>query len=147
MALPQGVGGQGRYPNQEASRGTETGIGRFQAADQRLEEFDVTVTVRRATLGDESKRMAALFADGDTALITDIAIVETWIAINECDIVGPDDEPLLQPGMDYETFAKNLTAVWQYSAELFWAIHGVVREANPQWAPPSEEDEATEGNE
>ena len=48
---------------------------------------------------------------------------------------GPDDKPLLDPGMRYEAFAANLTAVWQYSADLFWAIHGVVREANPQWNP------------
>jgi hypothetical protein len=110
----------------------------FKPLTKKLDEFDVTVTVRRATLGDESKRMAALFADGDTALITDIAIVETWIAIIECDIVGPDDEALLDPALDYETFSANLTAVWQYSADLFWAIHGFVREANPQWNPVEE---------
>jgi hypothetical protein len=34
-----------------------------------------------------------------------------------------------------------MTAVWQYSADLFWKMHEVVREANPHWNP------ATEGNE
>ena len=110
----------------------------FKPLTRTLDDFDVTVTVRRATLGDESKRMAALFADGDTALITDIATAEIWIALVECDIVGPDDEALLDPALDYETFSANLTAVWQYSADLFWAIHGVVREANPQWNPVEE---------
>ena len=50
-----------------------------------LQDFDVTVTVRRATLSDESKRLAALFAEGDTALITDIATAEIWITLVEFD--------------------------------------------------------------
>ena len=60
----------------------------FKPLTQKLEDFDVTVTVRRATLGDESKRMAALFAEGDTALITDIATAEIWITLVECDTLG-----------------------------------------------------------
>lgn len=117
----------------------------FKPLTEKLEEWDVTVTARRATLADESTRMGALFAEEDSALITDIATVEIWIALVECDIVGPNDEPLLAPGMDREVFSNNLTAIWQHSSDLFWAIHGVVREANPQWNPRTEED--AEGNE
>jgi hypothetical protein len=51
------------------------------------------------------------------------------------------DLPLLQAGKSYEAFVAGMTAVWQYSADLFWKMHEVVREANPNWNPP------TEGNE
>jgi hypothetical protein len=37
-----------------------------------------------------------------------------------------------------------MTAIWQYSADLFWKIHSVVREVNPQWNPPNEEEEGNE---
>jgi len=82
-----------------------------------------------------------LFGDPETAMITDIAIVETYLTLVECDIVTEDEKPLLQAGVSYEEFVAGMTAVWQYSADLFWKIHEVVREANPHWNPP------TEGNE
>ena len=73
----------------------------------------------------------------------ELDMVEIWLALIECDIVGPDDEPLFQPGMDFGLFTKNMSAVWQNSAELFWKIHELVREVNPQWQPAEE----AEGNE
>ncbi len=105
-----------------------------------IESHDVTVTVRRATLADEGQRYAMLFSDRETAMITDIAIVEAYLTLVECDIVTEDEEPLLQAGMGYEEFVAGMTAVWQYSADLFWKMHEVVREANPHWNP-------AEGNE
>jgi hypothetical protein len=54
-----------------------------------------------------------------------------------------DEEPLLGAGMSYEAFVAGMTAVWQYSPDLFCKMHEVVREANPHRT--SLEDE--EGNE
>jgi hypothetical protein len=108
---------------------------------QTIEGHDVTVTIRRATLADEGQRYAMLFAERETAMITDIAIVEAYLTLVECDIVTEDEEPLLQAGKSYEEFVAGMTAVWQYDPDLFWKMHEVVREANPHWNP------ATEGNE
>jgi hypothetical protein len=102
---------------------------------QTIEDHDVTVTIRRATLADEGQRYALLFSERETAMITDIAIVEAYLTLVECDIVTEDEEPLLQAGMGYEEFVAGMTAIWQYSADLFWKIHEVVREANPHWNP------------
>ena len=60
----------------------------FKPLTRTLQDFDVTVTVRRATLSDESQHLAALFAEGDTALITDIATAEIWITLVEFDTLG-----------------------------------------------------------
>jgi hypothetical protein len=43
--------------------------------------------------------------------------------------------------MPYESFVAGLTAIWQHDAALFWDLHKVVREANPQWAPVEEGNE------
>jgi hypothetical protein len=92
----------------------------FKPLTQKLEDFDVTVTVRRATLGDESKRMAALLPRGTRRSSPTSPRPRSgsrWSSVTP--LGGPDDEPLLEPGMAYETFVANLTAVWQHSAELF----------------------------
>ena len=101
----------------------------------------MTLTVRRATLDDEGQRYAMLFAGRETVMITDIAIVEAYLTLVACDIVSEDEEPLLRAGKSYEAFVAGMTAIWQYSAGLFWKMHEAVREANPDWNPP------TEGNE
>jgi hypothetical protein len=44
-------------------------------------------------------------------------------------------------GMPYESFVAGLTAIWQHDAALFWDLHKMVREANPQWALVEEENE------
>ena len=58
---------------------------------------------------------------------------------------GEDEgsQRFLQAGMSYEEFVAAMTAVWQYSADLFWKMHEIVCEANPHWNPP----EGEEGNE
>ena len=40
--------------------------------------------------------------------------------------------------MAYEQFLAGLTAIWNYDPAIFWNIHRVVREANPQWQPPGD---------
>ena len=106
---------------------------------KKLEDHDVTVTIKRASLSDEGQRYEMLFGDSETALMTDIAMVEMWLTLVECDIVDGDGEPLLAAGMPYESFVAGLTAVWQHDPGLFWDLHKVVREANPQWAPEGNE--------
>ena len=106
---------------------------------KKLEDHDVTVTIKRASLSDEGQRYEMLFGDSETALMTDIAMVEMWLTLVECDIVDGDGKPLLAAGMPYERFVAGLTAVWQHDAALFWDLHKVVREANPQWAPEGNE--------
>ena len=93
------------------------------------------MTIKRATLGDEGRRFQILFGTTDSAMMTDIAAVETWLTLVKCDIQTPDGEPLLKAGMPYEAFLAGLTALWQHDAALFWAIHNAVRKANPQWEP------------
>jgi hypothetical protein len=46
--------------------------------------------------------------------------------------------------MSYEEFVADMTAIWQYSPDLFWKMHEVVREANPHWDPPEEGEEGNE---
>jgi hypothetical protein len=99
--------------------------------------------VRRATLADEGQRCAMLFAERETAMITDIAIVEAYLTLVECDIVTEDEQPLPQAGIRYEEFVAGMKAIWQYDPALFWATHEVVREASPHWNPAEDE----EGNE
>ena len=74
-------------------------------------------------------------------MIADIAIVETYLTLVECDIVTEHEQPLPRPGMSYDEFVAGMTAIWQYSADLFWKMHEVVREANPHWNPPMEGEE------
>jgi len=114
-------------------------IGRFVHVAELIQQM-VTISQRRATLADEGQRYAMLFAERETAMITDIAIVEAYLTLVECDIVTEDEKPLLQAGKSYEEFVAGMTAIWQYSADLFWKMHEVVREANPHWNP-------AEGNE
>jgi len=41
--------------------------------------------------------------------------------------------------MSYETFTTDVTAVRQQSLDLFfWKMYEVLREANPDWNPPTE---------
>jgi hypothetical protein len=37
--------------------------------------------------------------------------------------------------MSFETFLAGLTAVWEHDANIFWEMHNVVRDVNPQWQP------------
>lgn len=53
-------------------------------------------------------------------MITDIAIVEAYLTLLECDIVTEDGEPLIEAGMSYKEFVAGVTAIWQYSADIFW---------------------------
>ena len=102
---------------------------------KKIEEHEVTVTVRRATLADEGRRYKMLFAEGEAAMMTVIAVVEAYLTLVECDIMNADGAPLLSPALDYDGFMAGMTAIWQYDPSLFWAIHEVVREANPHWNP------------
>jgi hypothetical protein len=104
-----------------------------------LEQFpEVTITLRRATMADEGRRYQELFADSDVANLIDIALVETWLTLEDATLTNPDEKPLFTKGMSREQFTAAMTAVWQHSADLFWAIHKAVREANAQWLPAKE---------
>lgn len=107
-----------------------------------LADWDVTITVKRATLGNEGDRYTRLFSNRETALVTDIAMVEMWLTITDCDIVGEDDQPLFSSGMPYETFVEAMTAIWQYDPDLFWAMHEKVRSVNKHWQPSESEGNA-----
>jgi hypothetical protein len=109
-----------------------------------LKDWDVTIQIKRATLADEGERYTMLFGDNETALVTDIAMSEIYLTLISCDIIGEDEEPLLKLGMEYPAFVEAMTAIWQYDAKLFWAIHESVREVNEHWTPGTEED--AEGN-
>jgi hypothetical protein len=111
-------------------------------ADESGETF---VRVRPATLADEGKRYDMLFSGRETAYITDIAMVETWLTLVECNIVDEDDMPVLAEGMPYEEFSAGLTAIWNADPDVFWEIHEAVRGVNTHWQPEDEEGEA-EGN-
>jgi hypothetical protein len=74
-----------------------------------------------------------------------MAAVEIWLAVTECNILDENDQPLLRAGMTYEAALASLTAIWNYDPEVFWEIHGIVRDANPQWSPAKDE-EGAEGN-
>jgi hypothetical protein len=89
-------------------------------------------------IADEGKRYEALFGDSEVALMTDIAAVEIWLTLVECDVVDENDQPVLKAGMPYEQFLAGLTAIWNYAPAIFWNIHRVVREANPQWQLPGD---------
>lgn len=53
--------------------------------------------------------------------------------------VGPGGALLFCQGMSYETFTTDVTAVRQQSLDLFfWKMYEVLREANPDWNPPTE---------
>jgi hypothetical protein len=108
-------------------------------------DADTYVVAKRATLADEGMRYEMVFADEDRPfMITDLAAVEIWLSVVECNILDENDQPLLKAGMPYEEALAALTAIWMHDPELFWDIHNIAREANPQWAPPSEGD--AEGN-
>jgi hypothetical protein len=102
---------------------------------------DTKVTFKRATLADESTRYEMLFAEAETALMTDIAAVEIWLTLVSCDIADEQGQPVLKEGMSYEEFVCGLTAIWEHDAGLLWELHEYVREANPQWVPQSEGNE------
>lgn len=101
---------------------------------KKLEDYDVTVKVKRATLADDGRRYTMLFKEADTAVMSDIALVEMWLTLQEADIaIG--DQPVFKENMSFADFSEAATHVWNYDPSLFWAIHAVVREANPRWEP------------
>jgi hypothetical protein len=116
-------------------------VGRINTSPQTvyLEADEETfVRVRPATLADEGKRYDMLFNGRETAYITDIAMVETWLTLIECNITDEDDNPVLTEGMTYEEFSAGLTAIWNYDPAVFWAIHEAVRGVNKHWQPEAE---------
>ena len=116
----------------------------LQPLTRKIEGFDFSVTIRRATLADEGRRFEMLFGEDDTAMMTDIALVEMWLTLESADIQTAEEEPLFKPGMSFQEFSQAATALWQYDPEAFWAVHAVVREANPRWAPAQGEQEGNE---
>lgn len=107
-----------------------------------LDKWDVNLTIKRSTLANEGERYTHLFSNRETALVTDIAMVELWLTLVECDIIGEDEKPLLRVGMSYNAFSEAMTSVWQYDPELFWAMHEKVRIVNKHWIPGDD----SEGN-
>jgi hypothetical protein len=110
----------------------------------RIVEFGFTVSVKRATLADEGRRFELLFGGANTALITDRALLEMWLTLEVVDIQTAEGTPLFTAHMSFEDFAQAATVLWQHNPEAFWAVHAVVREANPRWAPAQEEQEGNE---
>jgi hypothetical protein len=99
------------------------------------------VVAKRATLADEGMRYEMLFADEDKPfVVVDMAAVEIWLCVTDCNILDENDEPLLKAGMSYAGALAALTAIWNYDPEVFWQIHNIVREANPQWSPKGDQE-------
>jgi hypothetical protein len=106
---------------------------------------ETSVTIKHATLGDEGKRYEALFQGRESAYLTEIAAVELWLTLGECNVLDENDQPLFKPGMALPEFMEAATLLLNEAPEAFWEMHAIVREINPQWAPASEES-TEEGN-
>jgi hypothetical protein len=98
---------------------------------------ETTITVRRATFGDEGARMTMFgrFGNGPVAM-TRVAAVELWLTLEACNITNEEtSEPILKPGMSFAEFDGALTAIWEANPDIVWEMHAKVREANPHWNP------------
>ena len=116
----------------------------LQPLTRKIDEFGFTVSVKCARLADEGRRFELLFGGADTALITDRAFLEMWLTLEAADIQTAEGTPLFTPRVSFEDCAQAATVLWQHDPEAFWAVHAVVREANPRWAPAQEEQEGNE---
>jgi hypothetical protein len=95
---------------------------------------ETTITVRRATFGDEGTRMT-MFGRGPVAM-TRVAAIELWLTLESCNIANEETgEPILAPGMAFAEFDRALTAIWQANPDVVWEMHARVRDANPHWNP------------
>ncbi len=95
---------------------------------------ETTITVKRATFGDEGTRMT-MFGRGPVAM-TKAASIELWLTLEACNILNEETgEPILKPGMPYAEFEQALTAIWEANPDVVWEMHAKVREANPHWNP------------
>jgi hypothetical protein len=98
------------------------------------------VVVRHARLNDEARRYAMIApAEGEEIMVTQVAMIEMYLTLVECNILDENDEPLLVAGLSFPEFEERVTKLWAFMPNAVWEIQKYVHEANPQWS-------AAEGN-
>jgi len=116
--------------------------GQLKPVKKKLKKGDAYVTVKPATISDEGVRIEHLFAgESSSAYVTDIAVVEMWLTVIKSDILDENSGPLFEANMAFDDFVVGVTALLHELPDVFWEIHEKVREANPQWAPATEDAE------
>ena len=98
---------------------------------------EISITVRPATVLDESARLDVGFNNQPNAPILQVMMAEIWLVMVKCNIQvegkGDKTEPLFTPNMTWDNFVAAGSALWNYAPQVLEEIHQVVREVNPQW--------------
>ncbi len=99
-------------------------------------DSETFVAIKPATFADEGTRYGMLFVGRDSAPMPEIASVELWLTLAECNILNAEtEEPILKAGMSYDEFQAGLSAIWSYDPSVVWDMHDKVRQVNPRWNP------------
>jgi hypothetical protein len=114
----------------------------FQATPvQKYLEIDpeVFITVRPASLMDESRRMEYGFGGRAVAPALDVMLAEIWTTLEECNIQRENGEPLFTKQMAWDDFSAAATALWDLNPDVLFEMQKYVREVNPKWGDSDED--------